>query len=87
MPEQPVSTAEMVAAWPLPARAHLADSGRRALLATIEAIVEEGYEEPAPEALADLALGPLLVMLGRLEIDLADARTRIEELERVLGDR
>ncbi|MFD3707497.1 hypothetical protein ACFWUP_30545 [Nocardia sp. NPDC058658] len=87
MSEQPRSTAEMVAAWPLPQGAHLADSVRRALLATLEATVEEGYSEPPPESLATLALGPLLIMLGRLEIDLADARTRIDELERALGAR
>ncbi|MFC6011547.1 hypothetical protein [Nocardia lasii] len=87
MSEQPVSTAEMVAAWPLPPRAYLADSVRRALLATIEATDEQGYGELPPEALADLAIGPLLIMLGRLEVDLADARTRIEELERALTER
>ncbi len=77
----------MVAAWPLPQGAHLADSVRRALLATLEATFEEGYGELPPESLADLALGPLLIMLGRLEVDLADARTRIGELERALRDR
>lgn len=77
----------MVAAWPLPPGAHLADSVRRGLLATLEATYEQGYGELPPEALADLALGPLLIMLGRLEIDLADARTRIDELERALRER
>ncbi|MFD3593763.1 hypothetical protein ACFWU5_13620 [Nocardia sp. NPDC058640] len=86
MSEQPKSAAEMVAAWPLPQGAHLADSVRRNLQATLEATLEEGYELP-PEALATLALGPLLIMLGRLEIDLADARTRIAELERAGTDR
>ncbi|WP_410871471.1 hypothetical protein [Nocardia sp. A7] len=87
MSEQPISVAEMVAAWPLPPGAHLADSVRRSLLATLEATAEGGYGELPPEALADLAIGPLVIMLGRLEVDLADARTRIDELERALRDR
>ncbi|MFD3744658.1 hypothetical protein [Nocardia sp. NPDC058633] len=87
MSEQPMSAAEIVAAWPLPQGAHLADTVRRNLLATLEATFEQGYGELPPEALADLAIGPLVIMLGRLEVDLADARTRIDELERALRDR
>ncbi|TCK00708.1 hypothetical protein [Nocardia alba] len=87
MSEQPLSVAEMVAAWPLPPGAHLADAVRRQLLATLEATAEQGDGELAPEALAPLALAPLLIVLGRLEVDLADARTRIDELERALLDR
>jgi hypothetical protein len=87
MSEQPVSAAEMVAAWPLPPQAHLADAIRRNLLATLEATMEGGYGELPPESLAHLALGPVMIMLGRLEVDLADARTRIDELERALRER
>ncbi|GGN87854.1 hypothetical protein [Nocardia rhizosphaerihabitans] len=76
-----VSTAEIVAGWELPAGAFLADTIRRGVLATIDA----GYDDPA--AIADLAIGPLVIALGRLEVDLADARTRIAELERRLGRR
>ncbi|MGW6423345.1 hypothetical protein ACWF82_11780 [Nocardia sp. NPDC055053] len=75
------STAEIVAGWELPAGAFLADTIRRGVLATINA----GYDDP--EAIADLAIGPLVIALGRLEVDLADARSRIEELERRLASR
>ncbi|MEV0542954.1 hypothetical protein [Nocardia salmonicida] len=83
MSSEPQTTAEIVASWPLPQGAHLADTIRRGLLATIGA----GYDDPDPQVVADLAIGPLMIMLGRLEVDLADARTRIDELERALRDR
>ncbi|WP_446223632.1 hypothetical protein ACTWPB_29075 [Nocardia sp. IBHARD005] len=81
--EQPQTTAEIVASWPLPQGAHLADTIRRDLLATLDA----GFDDLDPQLVAALAIGPLLIMLARLEIDLADARTRIDQLERALRDR
>ncbi|APE38923.1 hypothetical protein BOX37_32055 [Nocardia mangyaensis] len=73
------STAEIVAGWPLPQGAYLADTIRRGLLASIGT----GYDDP--QVVADLAVGPLVIALARMEVDLADARRRIEELERALG--
>ncbi|MFD4352785.1 hypothetical protein ACFWPK_15720 [Nocardia sp. NPDC058519] len=81
--EQPQTTAGIVASWPLPQGAHLADTIRRDLLATLDG----GLGDLDPQTVAALAIGPLLIMLGRLEIDLADARTRIDQLERELRDR
>lgn len=92
MPEEPqwdadgepvaTSTAALLDGLRLPADAHLTESIRVFLRAAVEG---EGGDDP--EALAALALGPLLIALGRLEIDLADARTRIADLEQVLGGR
>ncbi|MGS2807557.1 hypothetical protein [Nocardia sp. MW-W600-9] len=76
------STAAFLDAVRLPPDAHLTESIRVFLRAAVEG---EGAADP--EALAALALGPLLIALGRLEIDLADARTRIADLEQVLGGR
>ncbi|MFC4373954.1 hypothetical protein ACFO5K_07540 [Nocardia halotolerans] len=74
--------AEIVEGWELPEGAYLTDTIRRGVLAVLEATgIEDG------EVLADLAIGPVVTTLGRLEADLADARRRIEDLEAALGRR
>ncbi|WP_280346800.1 hypothetical protein [Nocardia neocaledoniensis] len=77
----PPSFAEIVAGWALPENAYLADTIRRDVLA----LIASGYDDP--EAIAAVALGPLVMALGRLEVDLADARTRIAELEQAAQPR
>ncbi|MFE6922507.1 hypothetical protein ACFVAV_15810 [Nocardia sp. NPDC057663] len=79
---QVTSATEFLDIVPLPPDAHLTESIRVYLRAVVT-----GDGDDDPQALPALALAPLLIALGRLEIDLADARTRIAELERRLGRR
>ncbi|WP_040784943.1 hypothetical protein [Nocardia pneumoniae] len=74
----PAGTAEVVESWNVPAGATVAQRIRSNILVAIE----RGYDDP--QLVADLAVGPLVMALGKLEIELADARRRIEELERVI---
>ncbi|MEV0249701.1 hypothetical protein AB0H76_24075 [Nocardia sp. NPDC050712] len=75
------STAEVVESWQVPAEATQAELIRSNILVAIE----QGYDDP--QLVADLAVGPLVMALGKLEVGLADARRRIAELERALAER
>ncbi|MEV4126602.1 hypothetical protein [Nocardia sp. NPDC049707] len=80
MSEEPLpTTAEVVESWKVPSGA--AAAGR--IRANILAAIDRGFDDP--QLVADLAVGPLVVALGQLEVSLADARRRIDELERALG--
>ncbi|MBB5913875.1 hypothetical protein BJY24_002742 [Nocardia transvalensis] len=79
MSEESIPTvAEVVESWDVPDGAPVAAKIRDNILVAIE----RGYDDP--QLVADLAVGPLVMALGRLEIDLADAQRRIAELERAL---
>ncbi|ONM49168.1 hypothetical protein [Nocardia donostiensis] len=78
---EPTTTAEVVESWNVPAGAVVANRIRNNILIAIE----RGYDDP--QLVADLAVGPLVMSLGQLEVELADARRRIDELERVLQER
>ncbi|TQM29672.1 hypothetical protein [Nocardia bhagyanarayanae] len=77
----PHTTAEVVESWTVPAGATQAGLIRSNILVAIE----QGYDDP--QLVADLAVGPLVMALGKLEVGLAEARRRIEELERALAER
>ncbi|MEV0294303.1 hypothetical protein [Nocardia sp. NPDC050710] len=77
----PHTTAEVVESWNVPDGATQAGLIRSNILVAIE----QGYDDP--QLVADLAVGPLVMALGKLEIGLADAHRRIAELERALADR
>ncbi|MBF6328871.1 hypothetical protein [Nocardia transvalensis] len=82
MSEESIPTvAEVVESWNVPAEAPVAARIRKNILVAIE----RGYDDP--QLVADLAVGPLVMALGQLEVGLADARRRIEELERALDER
>ncbi|MFF0489048.1 hypothetical protein ACWDSJ_03345 [Nocardia sp. NPDC003482] len=82
MAEESIPTvAEVVEAWNVPAEAPVAGRIRDNILAAIE----QGYDDP--QLVADLAVGPLVMALGQLEAELAQARRRIEDLERTVGER
>ncbi|WP_067676554.1 hypothetical protein [Nocardia miyunensis] len=82
MSEEPdADVAEVVESWNVPREAVLAARIRANILEAIG----QGFDDP--QLVADLAVGPLVMALGQLEIGLADARRRIEELERALADR
>lgn len=71
--------AELVESWKVPTEATVAGHIRANILEAIESGLDD------PQLIADIAVGPLVVALGRLEVGLADARRRIDELERTLG--
>ncbi|MFB7877036.1 hypothetical protein ACFC06_17415 [Nocardia sp. NPDC056064] len=76
------TAAEMVAReWLLPPDAHLAETVKQVVLG----MIEQGFEDP--QMIAAFAIGPAVIALGRLETDLADARRRIDQLERALRER
>lgn len=75
------TTAEVVESWSVPAEAVAA--GR--IRANILVAIDRGYDDP--QLVADLAVGPLVMALGQLEVGLADAKRRIDELERALEQR
>ncbi|MEU0500221.1 hypothetical protein [Nocardia sp. NPDC005998] len=77
----PATTAEVVESWNVPVGATVAERIRSNILVAIE----RGYDDP--QLVADLAVGPLVMALGQLEVGLADARRRIDELERALAQR
>ena len=77
----PHTTAEVVESWQVPAGATQAELIRSNILVAIE----QGYDDP--QLVADLAVGPLVMALGKLEVGLAEARRRIAELERALAER
>ncbi|WP_067567689.1 hypothetical protein [Nocardia acidivorans] len=79
--EAPSTVAEVVESWNVPAEAVVAARIRNNILVAIE----RGYDDP--QLVADLAVGPLVMALGQLEVDLADARRRIADLERALEAR
>jgi|GEM_PF-6329659 len=82
MTEEPASTVEqVVASWNLPPEAPVAARIRTNILAAIE----QGFDDP--QLVADLAVGPLVMALGQLEVGLAHAQRRIDELERALDAR
>ncbi|MGQ4619330.1 hypothetical protein [Nocardia sp. R7R-8] len=70
--------AEVVGSWKVPAGATVAERIRSNILVAIE----RGYDDP--QLVADLAVGPLVMALGKLEVELAEARRRIDELERAV---
>ncbi|NNH74540.1 hypothetical protein HLB23_32620 [Nocardia uniformis] len=73
----PVPTvAEVVGSWNVPDEAVVATRIRKNILVAIQ----RGFDDP--QLVADLAVGPLVMALGKLEVELADARRRIEQLER-----
>ncbi|MBL1073148.1 hypothetical protein JK358_01935 [Nocardia sp. 2] len=73
------TVAEVVESWNVPDEAIVAARIRNNILVAIE----RGYDDP--QLVADLAVGPLVMALGKLEVELADARRRIEELERTVA--
>ncbi len=77
----PPSVADVVAAWNVPAGASVALRIRDSIL---EAIAQ-GYDDP--QLVADLAVGPLVIAVGRMENELAEARRRIDALEQVIDGR
>lgn len=80
--DRPAATvAEVVAAWNVPAGAPMALRIRASVLDAIA----QGYDDP--QLVADLAVGPLVIAVGRLETELAEAHRRIAELEQVIGGR
>ncbi|WP_069161245.1 hypothetical protein [Nocardia altamirensis] len=82
MSDEPTpTTAEVVESWNVPAGAAVA----RRIRANILVAIERGYDDP--QLVADLAVGPLVMALGQLEVGLADAQRRIVELERALAER
>ncbi|CAM4244921.1 hypothetical protein NONI108955_16580 [Nocardia ninae] len=82
MSDEPTpTTAEVVESWNVPAGATVA----RRIRSNILVAIERGYDDP--QLVADLAVGPLVMALGQLEVGLADARRRIIELERALAER
>ncbi|GAA5046149.1 hypothetical protein [Nocardia callitridis] len=82
MTDEPIATiTEVVESWNVPAEAPVASRIRANILVAIDS----GYDDP--ELVADLAVGPLVVAVGRLEVGLAKAQRRIEELERELERR
>ncbi|NKY53734.1 hypothetical protein [Nocardia vermiculata] len=74
------TVAEVVGAWELPAEATVAVQIRDGILQAIG----QGYDDP--QLVADLAVGPLVIALGRLEVELTEAHRRIANLERVVLD-
>lgn len=72
----PAEATEVIEAWAVPAGARRARVIKAALLSALE----HGYADP--EMLADMAIGPLVEALAQVEVELADARRRIDELER-----
>ncbi|MET9489031.1 MULTISPECIES: hypothetical protein [unclassified Nocardia] len=79
--EAPSTVSEVVESWNVPAEAVVAARIRNNILVAIE----RGYDDP--QLVADLAVGPLVMALGQLEVELADARRRIEDLERTIEAR
>ncbi|TLF78654.1 hypothetical protein [Nocardia cyriacigeorgica] len=78
--EIPSGTAEVVESWEVPAGSVVASRIRDNILIAIE----RGYDDP--QLVADLAVGPLVMAVGKLEVELAAARRRIEELERSVSN-
>ncbi|MGY1945910.1 hypothetical protein [Nocardia asiatica] len=80
MSDEPTSAsiAEVVGSWNVPPGATVAERIRSNILVAIE----RGYDDP--QLVADLAVGPLVMALGRLEVELTEARRRIDELERAV---
>jgi hypothetical protein len=82
MSEESIPTvAEVVESWNVPAGALVAARIRDNILAAIDSGLDD------PQLVADLAVGPLVVALGQLEVELARAQRRIAELERGLASR
>lgn len=69
---------EVVESWNVPENAPVATRIRRNIVSAIE----QGLDDP--QLVADLAVGPLVIALGLLEVELAEARERITALERAL---
>ncbi|MBH0778555.1 hypothetical protein IT779_19940 [Nocardia sp. NEAU-351] len=72
---------EAVGAWPIPDGAERARRIQENLMAAVRGAF------PDPQMVAYLAVGPLMVAMGRIEVELLDARRRIGELERALAER
>jgi hypothetical protein len=82
MTEEPSPTvAAVVESWRVPSGAPVANRIRTNILEAIEAGLDD------PQLVADLAVGPLVMALGQLEVELAQARRRIDELERAVAGR
>lgn len=77
----PTTTAEVVESWEVPPGALVATRIRDNILQA----VRHGYDDP--QLIADLAVGPLVMALGQLEVALGDARRRLTELEAELARR
>ncbi|RMI34030.1 hypothetical protein [Nocardia stercoris] len=67
--------AKVVESWRIPPGAAMAQQIRANLLAVIGTGVGDA------QLVADLAVGPLVMVVGRLEVALADAERRITALE------
>ncbi len=81
MTEESVPTVtEVVESWQLPDDAPVAARIRTNILTAIK----QGFDDP--QLVADLAVGPLVMALAQLEVGLAQAQRRIEELERAAAD-
>ncbi|WP_228805197.1 hypothetical protein [Nocardia higoensis] len=68
--------AEMIEEWRVPVGARRARVIKAALLGALR------HRGVGPELIADMAIGPLVEALAQVELELADARRRIDELER-----
>ncbi|WP_227997711.1 hypothetical protein [Nocardia australiensis] len=77
----PSTTVEVVESWNVPDGATVAERIR----SNIVIAVEGGFDDP--QLVADLAVGPLVMALGQLEVGLSAALRRIDELERALAGR
>ncbi|WP_227979084.1 hypothetical protein [Nocardia spumae] len=75
------TVAAVVGSWEVPEDAPVALRIRDNILGAIA----QGYDDP--QLVADLAVGPLVIALGRLEAELAEAHRRIEALEQVVARR
>ncbi len=74
--ERAARLARIVESWTIPPDASMAGRIRENLLA----IIDGGLDDP--QLVADLAVGPLVMVVGRLEVALADAERRITALEK-----
>ena len=80
------TVAEVVESWKVPAEAPVATLIRQNILAAIR-LEPKDDSQPRfddPQLVADLAVGPLVMAVGQLEVGLARAHRRIDELERAL---
>ncbi|MGN2635170.1 hypothetical protein ACWEKT_04045 [Nocardia takedensis] len=79
VPDDLPTVSEAVASWPVPRGARQAEMIRTNILGAIEGGLDD------PELVADLAVGPLVIALGQLEVQLAEARRYITHLEQRLS--
>lgn len=81
----PATVVEVVESWKVPAEAPVATLIRRNILAAFSEPKDDSQPRfDDPQLVADLAVGPLVMAVGQLEVGLARAHRRIDELERAL---